>query len=284
MNQIVNKVCTAWRIILIRAGIIACAFALLESCTCDRVLYCNNPAVCGDQIRTDRTSVVDGDKNWREAEHCQFYIFNMLYTMRFGSSIPIDSSRTGDAVAQANTIDSSRQSKSPKIIDGPKLGEYFSTTLTAGPLLNFKSSNEEYGGGYGEHKPGVGFHIGIGTVLPFSQHWSVAPSLRFTQKNASEQMSYSEPGGSGSMEYKDSYSYSYVGGTLLAQFRASKQISLVAGPEVNYLVAASVKNGGSSGTGEKQSLNENSQKAGLDVLAGVKYEIPSKNGRRSKWD
>ncbi len=270
-----NKPYSGCRALLINLIIIACAAFLLESCSCEKIWYCNNPAACGDAIVSTRPPN-DNGSDWREAERCDFKIFSMLYEMRFGSSIP-----SGPTV-QTNKTDSIRQNKAPIIIDGPKPGEYFATTITAGPLLSFKSSNEEYGGGYGNHKPGVGFHVGVGTVLPFSKHWAIAPSLRVTQKNASEELGYSEPGGGGGMQFTDKYSYNYLGGAILAQYRVGKHVSFVAGPEVNYLVSASVKNGGSSGTGEKQILTKNSNKAGLDVLAGIKLEIPAGNNR-SKW-
>jgi Outer membrane protein beta-barrel domain len=164
---------------------------------------------------------------------------------------------------------------------GKQPGEYFSTIITAGPVLSFKSSNEDYGGSYGKHKPGIGLNIGVGTVLPFNKNWAVAPAIRITQKNASEELGYSDPGGGG-MKFTDKYSYNYLGATMLAQYRAGKHVSIVAGPEVNFLVASSLKNGGSSGTGEKQSISKSSNKLGLDLLAGIKFEIPAKNSR-SKW-
>jgi Outer membrane protein beta-barrel domain len=173
--------------------------------------------------------------------------------------------------------------KAPGQIEGPLPGEFFSNTISFGTAFNFKSSNEDYGGGYGKHKPGIGFNIGVGTVLPFNKNWAIAPAIRFTQKNASEELGYSDPGGGGGgMQFTDKYSYNYLGTTILAQYRAGKHVSIVAGPEVNFLVASSLKNGGSSGTGEKQSLNKNSNKLGLDLLAGIKFEIPAKNSR-AKW-
>jgi Outer membrane protein beta-barrel domain len=167
-------------------------------------------------------------------------------------------------------------------IEGPTPGEYLANTITLGPVLSFKSSNEDYGGGYGDHKPGVGFAVGVGTVLPFNNRWAMAPALRFTQKNASETLSYPGGPGFGGMEFKDKYSYNYLGGTVMAQYRAGKRISLVAGREVNFLLASSVKSGGSDGTGDKQSLNKNSKKVGFDLLAGIKYDVPAKDSR-SKW-
>jgi hypothetical protein len=177
-----------------------------------------------------------------------------------------------DSAARAN---SSSTSTTPP----PIPGELFALSITLGPTLNFKSSNEDYGGGYGEHKPGVGFNIGAGTVLPIDKHWAVAPSLRFTQKNASESLGYSDPGGGGGMDYTNKYSYSYIGAPILAQYRAGKHLSFVAGPEINYLLSASVKSEGSGGNGEKQSITKSSQKLGFDILAGVKYEIPAGNKR-----
>ena len=179
-----------------------------------------------------------------------------------------------------NSLDSN--GKSPPVNVSSLPGEYFSATITAGPLLNFKSSNEEYGGGYGKHEPGVGFYVGVGTAFPLNRHWAIAPALRFTQKNASEKLSYTGGPGGGTMEFTDKYSYSYIGGTILAQYRVGKHVSIVAGPEVNYLISSRVKNGGSSGTGEKQNLTKSSNKVGFDILAGIKYEIPAAKGR-SKW-
>lgn len=281
MNTKTNKLYTGFKKILIYTAIIAGAFFLLESCECEKIWYCNKPAVCGNRERT--LQPLDNDKlNWTESEFCEFKIFSILYEIRFGSSIPSGPAGTVDSAVQTNNRDSIRPKKSIIIIDGPKPGEYFATTITTGSSLNFKSSKEEYGGGYGKHKPGVGFNIGVGTVLPFNKHWAVAPAVRFTQKNASEKIEYPSPGGGGTEVYKDNYSYNYLGGTMLAQYSAGKHVSFVAGPEVNFLIASSVKNGGSSGTGEKQSLNKTSQKVGLDLLAGVKLEIPAKNSR-SRW-
>jgi Outer membrane protein beta-barrel domain len=281
MKAKTNNCYTVFKKTLEGVSIIACTLFLLESCTCERVWYCNKPAVCGDAVlEISPPNKDEGD--WVETELCDFKIFGMLYQMRFGHSIPSGSPGAGDSVVQSSGRDSIRQNKSPIIIDGPKPGEYFATTVTAGSSLNFKSSNEDYGGGYGKHEPGVGFNIGVGTVLPFNKHWAVAPSVRFTQKNASEKLEYSGTGGGGTETYIDKYSYNYIGGTMLAQYRAGKHVSFIAGPEVNFLVAASVKNGGSSGTGEKQSLNKTSQKVGLDLLTGIKLEIPAGN-KRSRW-
>ena len=214
---------------------------------------------------------------------CQQYCATYSGLNKFGcelacaqqsSSIKKTTTAADSVATVGNTIPTK---KAPGQIEGPLPGEFYATTITVGPNLNFKSSNEEYAGGYGKHEPGVGFHFGVGTVLPFNQHWAIAPSLRFTQKNASEKFGYNIPG-QGSMEFKDKYTYNYLGASILAQYRVSKNVSLVAGPEVNYLIGSKVK----SSEGEKLSLTKSSTKVGLDLIAGIKYEIPSAN-RRSRW-
>jgi Outer membrane protein beta-barrel domain len=164
----------------------------------------------------------------------------------------------------------------------PSQGEIFSNTITIGPALSFKSSNDKYGSSYGKHEPGIGFHVGAGTLLPFNTHWSVAPSVRFKQMTASETISYAMPGGGEPTEYKDTYKYNYVTANTLVQYRVAKRLSIVAGPELNYLVSASMKSGGNSGTGERTSLTKSSNRIGLDIIAGLKYDIPAGN-KRSKW-
>jgi Outer membrane protein beta-barrel domain len=262
---------------------------LLESCVCYKYCY-NNLSDGGPFLLSDKHEDLSDKPHIVDCfEICEMPFFRQGIPIikleeinSFGSRSDESTSATpvDDSVASVGTPIPTK--KSPGRIGNTLPGEYYATTITAGPLLNFKSSNEEYGGGYGKHEPGVGFNVGVGTVLPFNKHWALAPSLRFTQKNASEKISYSGTGG-GTMEtYIDKYSYSYVGGTMLAQYRAGKHVSFVAGPEVNFLMAASVKNGGSSGTGEKQSLSKSSNKIGVDLLAGIKFEIPAKSGR-SKW-
>jgi hypothetical protein len=262
MKPKINITNSCFRIVAIQVAITICIVAVLESCTCERGTWYRNKAT-GKETFYKSGEVAEVDTtywNYRYAgEKCELLGITRGFAV-FGSS----------------------GSSSPVIIEGIKPAEYFATTITVGSLLNFKSSNEDYGGGYGNHEPGVGLNIGVGTVLPFNKHWAVAPAIRFTQKNASEKLEYSATGGGGTETYIDKYSYNYLGGTMLAQYRAGKHVSLVAGPELNFLLASSVKNGGSSGTGEKQNLNKTSQKVGLDLLAGIKFEIPAIN-KRSRW-
>jgi hypothetical protein len=246
----VSKLIIMKKIFIIRLLTLVYVVAIFSSCSCD--LYCGLFRV--------KSGGAEARKVRNECEAiCKTY----------------------GVVTNRNRVDTTGKETSEKVRD-MFTGEVFSTTITLGPTLNFKSSNEDYGGGYGNHKPGIGFNVGVGTVLPFNKNWAVAPSIRFTQKNASEELGYSDPGGGGGMQFTDKYSYNYLGATMLAQYRAGKHVSIVAGPEINFLVASRVKNGGSSGTGEKQSLNKSSNKVGLDLLAGIKFEIPAKNSR-SKW-
>jgi hypothetical protein len=163
-------------------------------------------------------------------------------------------------------------------------GEIFSTTIFAGPTLSFKSSGEEYSYGNGQHNPGLGVQAGIGIAAPFSDSWSASSAIRFKQMTASETISYATPGGGTepSSEYKDTYTYNYVGANILAQARIANHLMVVAGPELSYLVSATRKSGGSSGTGDKENINSSSNRMGVDLLAGLKYEIPNGN-QRSKW-
>lgn len=269
------------KIVAIQATIIIGAVVVLQSCSCEKGLFATNPAT--NEVNFSAIHELGPGKpgfTTNEGEWCRFWIFEALYQSRFGPTIPLGppaTVNTIDTSAQTKNGERSRLNKSIKLIEGLKPSEHFATTITGGPMVSFKSSNEDYGSGYGKHKPGIGFNLSVGTVLPFNQRWAIAPSIRLTQKNASETIGYSEPVSSSS-EFTDKYSYSYVGGSLLGQYRAGKHISLVAGPELNYLVSASVKNSG----GEKQSLNKSSQKLGIDMMAGIKFDLPAKSGR-SKW-
>ncbi|MFM9911592.1 MAG: porin family protein [Chitinophagaceae bacterium] len=267
--------------LLLPALKIGCVFILLEGCYCEQRCRLKQNPTGNFFIASTRHSSTDS--NYDCFEYCSLinidpdrWAVDPFVQKNKSTSI----NPTSDSVVSISNTNTLPKKKSP----GHTIpGEYFATTITGGPAMNFKSSNDAYGGGYGKHKPGIGFHFALGTLLPFTPRWALATSLRFTQKNASEEIGYTEPGGGGgSTEYKDNYSYNYLGAAVMAQYRLSRQLSLAAGLEVNYLLSASVKNGGRSGSGEKQNLNESSQKVGVDVIAGVKYEIPSNRGR-SKW-
>ncbi len=159
-------------------------------------------------------------------------------------------------------------------------GEYFANTISAGPNINFKSAKEENTYGQSKHQPGIGAAIGLGTAFPISNKVGVAISIGFKQNNASEKFEYTEPGGGGgSTNYKDDYKYSYAGISLLGQYWITNNLAIAAGPQVDYLVNASLKRGSDS---KKESIKNSSITIGLDAKIGLKYEIP--NGYRcSKW-
>jgi hypothetical protein len=147
--------------------------------------------------------------------------------------------------------------------------------IIAGPNISFKSSKEDYGSTGYKHKPGVGFQFGFGSTYSFSKHFAVSTALIFKHNSASETLSYStgEPGGGNySQEYKSKYSYNYLSVPILAEVKISEQLSVAAGPEINYLLGSSVKESGYSEG--KTSLTKSSVKFGGGVQVGIKYEIP----------
>jgi opacity protein-like surface antigen len=166
---------------------------------------------------------------------------------------------------------------------GPLGIRSISTNIIAGPNLSFKSSNESnasYGGANHQHKPGVGFQLGVGSTLTFNDKWSVAPAMMVKQNNASETIKSSGGGEGGNYSYESTtdYSYTYLSAPVLARYQASDRLSIYAGPELNYLLGANTKSGGTYNNGGKQDITSSSVRLGLGVQAGVKYEIPSSDG------
>ena len=158
-----------------------------------------------------------------------------------------------------------------------------SSQIMAGPNMSFKSSKEGedvYGSNDHKHQPGAGFQLGWGLNVGFNDKFSVSPSLLLKQNNASEKIkySYTEPGSTGGGETKDKYSYTSLSVPIVANYQVGKQVQVFAGPEVNYLLKASVKSKGSNGRDSKDNISKNSAKVGVGVQAGVKYKIPSGNG------
>ena len=156
--------------------------------------------------------------------------------------------------------------------------------IIAGPNMSFKGSkegNDVYGNNGHKHQPGVGFQVGMGSSLSFTDKFSVNPSLLVKQNNASEKITYNstEPGGGDpGYESKDKYSYTYLSAPVVASYKVGKQTEVFAGPEINYLLNASVKNDSPTGGDNKENITKNSVKLGVGVQAGIKYRIPSGNG------
>ena len=152
-------------------------------------------------------------------------------------------------------------------------GEYYATTILAGASTSFMNGAGE--SDYFKSKPGTGFQIGIGNAFPLNHQWGITSSIRFKQTTGAQKLSY--PGSSS--DYKTTYTYSYVSGTIMPQCYLSRRLSITAGPEVNYLLGATMKPGGG---GDKENIKKESTTVGIDLLAGFKYEIPMGKGR-SKW-
>jgi hypothetical protein len=147
------------------------------------------------------------------------------------------------------------------------------THLVAGPNVSFKSSKEDYGNVQHKHKPGMGFQAGIRSDYFFSEKFAVSAGLLFKQNNASEELNYNSPGEPGGGNYNENYTtkykYNYLSVPLLAMYTVTENLSLSAGPELNYLVGASSK----TDDGDKESLTKNSTKFGVGVQAAVKYKF-----------
>lgn len=161
--------------------------------------------------------------------------------------------------------------------------------VTAGPNMNFKSApGDSYGNG--SHKPGVGFQAGFGTIYRFNDKWAVNPSLMYKMNKASEEgsMTDGEPGSEPAYSVKDKYSYSYLSMPILAQYNLTDDLTVSAGPEVNYLLKSKVKssmNYGGTSHDSEEDLTDNSVKVGLGVQVGLKYQIPdSKFGVSVTYD
>ena len=151
-----------------------------------------------------------------------------------------------------------------------------STSIIAAPNISFKSSKEDYGNTKHKHKPGIGFLLGVGTTYTFTDKVAVSTSLLVKKNSASEVLTYSpgEPGGNPmQQEYESKYSFTYLSVPILAQYKLSDQFTATAGPEINYLLGASVKSGG-SGDNDKTSITKNAARVGAGFQLGLKYSIP----------
>jgi hypothetical protein len=155
------------------------------------------------------------------------------------------------------------------------------TYITGGPNINFKSAGDDVYA-EGSHKPGIGFQFGFRTEYRFNDNWSVVPGLLYKKNNASEEgeIRDGEPPAP-AIDIKDKYSYSYLSAPILAQYNLTEELTLLAGPELNYLLKSKVKSNLSYGGDtqeEDTDLTDNSVKIGLGVQVGLKYEFPD-----SRW-
>jgi hypothetical protein len=161
----------------------------------------------------------------------------------------------------------------------PPLGiKGISTRFIAAPNLSFKSSKEDYGSTDHKHKPGVGFQFGVGTVYTFSDKFAVNTSLLLKHNTAKEVLNYSTPTEPGvepiSGEIESKYSYSYLSAPILAEMKVSDQLTVIAGPEINYLLSANVKTN-AYGESEKTDIKDNSVSLGAGLQLGLRYDLPN---------
>jgi hypothetical protein len=155
------------------------------------------------------------------------------------------------------------------------------TYVTGGPNINFKSAGDDVYAN-GSHKPGIGFQVGFRTVYRINDSWSVVPGFLYKLNKASEEGSFSdgEPGAP-TMQVEDKYSYSYLSAPILAQYNLTEELTLSAGPEVNYLLKSKVKsamNYGGETHESEEDITKSSVKLGVGVQLGLKYEFPD-----SRW-
>jgi hypothetical protein len=143
--------------------------------------------------------------------------------------------------------------------------------VIAGPNISFRNSKEDFSGVNHKNKSGIGVQFGVGSTYFFSEQFAVDASLVFKNNRAGEVINYSA--GSSSQDYESTYSYSYLSVPILAEIKLSDMLSVMAGPEINYLLGASVKESG-SGSSEKTSITKSSVKAGVGLQAGIRCAIP----------
>lgn len=184
-------------------------------------------------------------------------------------------SKSADEVEEKSFLNTTTLPVMSKVGKKLPLGlQSISTNILAGPNLSMKRSSEDYGNLNHKSVPGIGYHVGVGLVLGFSKKVAVEPSLLVKHNTASEKLSYSNTGGEPGSSTTDKYSYTYLSVPVHANIKASENLSILVGPELNYLLGANVKYEG----GNKQSLTKNSIKLGLGLQAGLRLMLPKKSG------
>lgn len=144
------------------------------------------------------------------------------------------------------------------------------TTLLAGPNMSFRSTEESFGGANFKKKPGLGFQVGVGSRIGFSKQFNVSPALLLKHNTAKTEYSYNN--GSDQMESKTTYSYTWLSMPVHAEFLMGERFTLLAGPEVNVLLAAKAKDEQSS-----ENMKKNSVGVGLGAQAGFRLGLSSKS-------
>lgn len=276
LTVIARKITHANTIITILVG--CWLIAWLSGCSCET--YCKL-FLASASLKNKTTS--SGDELRQRNSACQD-ICKLGYLPSYSPQKNSSTNQpTGDSIQSTGNpipekkepgqIDNKTEIKQKKLLPG----EYFSTAITGGTTASFWSGPEIYG----PHTtpPRTGIHFGLGTAMPLpGGNWGLSTTIRFKQLNGIQKLDYSDPGGVYSSEINTAYNYNLVSGNLMARYHVGKNLSLTAGPELNYLVSASSKESSS----DRQDIKKSSNNLGIDMLAGVKYELKGKS-RRPKW-
>ncbi|MBC7948194.1 MAG: PorT family protein [Chitinophagaceae bacterium] len=216
----------------------------------------NKPCNCGD----DKKSLAENEPQDKETQDV---------------SLPIGK---GGGLSATSVQGWPSQWPAAKVEEDKKLPlgiKAITTSVIAGPNVSFKSVKDSDDNG--DNKPGIGFQIGVGSSYHFSKEFAVRTSLLLKQNNAREVYSFSTPGEPGGNpiveEFKSNYSFSYLSVPILAEWKLSKQLTAVAGPELNYLLGASVKTTG-YGDEDKTKITDNAVRFGAGVQLGLRYRLP----------
>lgn len=121
----------------------------------------------------------------------------------------------------------------------------------------------------------IGFEIGGLLEIPFSEKWSFAPEVLYSEKGEVTKLESPED------KYKSIAQLNYINVPLLAKFYLIKGFAVEAGPQVGFLVEASQSlsaNGDFSGDFESLSdmnFEDNFSKLEVSGALGMSYRIPS---------
>lgn len=242
-----------------------------QSCSCGLKISkkgkrsANNPSV----IKTNENSLSEYDQV-EDVMMPVIVVEPVLYERNEAAKEPA-TEKSVSIVANELSVPSVKEDKGKKLPLGIKS---ISTTLVAGPNLSMKRSAEDYGNMNHKSIPGIGYQLGVGAKIGFSDKFAVEPSLMIKHNPASEKLSYANTGGEPGASTTDKYSYTYLSVPIYANIKASEKIDILVGPEMNYLLGANVKYDG----GNKESLTSNSIKLGLGLQAGLRYNLPAKSG------
>jgi|GEM_PF-5753697 len=174
---------------------------------------------------------------------------------------------------QIEMTSNARRTSIAKVMKAPLGLRSIKSHIIAGPNLSFKSSKENYGNSNHQHKPGIGFQVGVGSTLKFTDKWSANTGLLIKQNNASEELG-TNGGSTYSYSSETKYSYTYLSAPVAVSYSINEQLTAFAGPELNLLLRSSEKSKGGSGNNDAQNTTKNSVRLGVGFQLGARYLIP----------